>query len=183
MILKQLLPAMLTIVYLLSCHNGSKSSDDKNDGSSAVRDSLAYPFTASYSLKWQPGDEKNALLVLNCLKKYVAGDINGSAAYFADTAEFVGDKFYFKGGRDSLTKILADMRNASAAVSKNFETWATIFYPDKNETWVTLWYTEIMTDKKGRVDSIYYTDDVLIKNDRIVVYDEKQRLFPSPKLK
>jgi hypothetical protein len=75
------------------------------------------------------------------------------------------------------------MRNASAAVSKNFETWATIFYPDKNETWVTLWYTEIMTDKKGMVDSIYYTDDVLIKNDRIVVYDEKQRQFPGPKSK
>ena len=73
--------------------------------------------------------------------------------------------------------------NASATVSKNFETWSTIFYPDKNETWVTLWYTEIMTDKKGKVDSIYYTDDVLVKNNQIVVYDEKQRQFPGPKLK
>ena len=35
----------------------------------------------------------------------------------------------------------------------------------------------------GNNDSIYYTDDVLIKNDRIVVYDEKQRQFPSPKSK
>ena len=183
MILKQLLPATLLFVSLLSCNNESKSLNDKNDSTSTVRDTLAYPFTASYSLKWQPGDEKNALLVLNCLKKYVDGDIAGSVAYFADTAEFVADKFYFKGGRDSLTKIIADMRNASATVSKNFETWSTIFYPDKNETWVTLWYTEIMTDKKGKVDSIYYTDDVLIKNDQIVVYDEKQRLFPSPKLK
>jgi hypothetical protein len=181
MIFKQLLPAMI-VVFLFSCNNESKPSNDKNEGS-ANKDSLAYPFAASYSLKWQPGDEKNALLVLNCLKKYIAGDINGSAAYFADTAEFIGDKFYFKGGRDSLTKILAEMRNASAAVSKNFETWATLYYPDKNETWVTLWYTEIMTDKKGKVDSIYYTDDVLIKNDRIVVYDEKQRQFPSPKSK
>jgi hypothetical protein len=173
MALKQLPAAMLLFVSLLSCNNESKSLNNKNDRTSEVKDTLAYPFTASYSLKWQPGDEKNALLVLNCLKKYIAGDINGSAAYFADTAEFVGDKFYFKGARDSLKKILADMRGASAAVSKNFETWATIFYPDKNETWVTLWYTEIMTDKKGKVDSIYYTDDVLIKNDRIVVYDEK----------
>jgi hypothetical protein len=180
MILKQLLPVMLH-VFLLSCNdNKSKSAIDKTD-STAVKEPPVYPFTASYSLKFQPGDEKNALLVLNCLKKYVDGDINGSAAYFADTAEFIGDKFRFKGGRDSLTKILADMRNASATVTKRFDTWATLYYPDKNETWVTLWYTEIMTDKKGKVDSIFYTDDALIKNDRIAVYDEKQRQFPSSK--
>jgi len=46
-----------------------------------------------------------------------------------------------------------------------------------DENWVTLWYTEIMTDKKGKVDSIYYTDDVLAKNGKILVYDEKQRRF------
>jgi hypothetical protein len=181
MILKKLLPVVLLFVFLLSCNNNeSKPAIDKTD-SSVVKEAPVYPFTASYSLKWQPGDEKNALLVLNCLKKYVDGDINGSAAYFADTAEFIGNKFHFKGGRDSLTKILADMRNASAAVTKRFDTWAALYYPDKNETWVTLWYTEIMTDKKGKVDSIFYTDDVLIKNDRIVVYDEKQRQFPGSK--
>jgi hypothetical protein len=180
MIHKQLSSAITLFVLLLGCNHETNPSQDKNDSSSAVKDTLSYPFTASYSTKWQPGDEKNAMLVLNCLKKYVAGDIAGSTAYFADTAEFVADKFYFRGSRDSLTKIIADMRNASATVSKNFETWATMYYPDKNETWVTLWYTEIMTDKKGKVDSIYYTDDVLIKNDKIVVYDEKQRQFPHP---
>jgi hypothetical protein len=55
----------------------------------------------------------------------------------------------------------------------------TLYYPDKDDTWVTLWYTEKMTDKQGKVDSIYYTDDVLVKNGKIVHYDEKQRLFPK----
>jgi len=182
MILKQFLLAGMLLISILSCSNDSKPVDDKID-SLAKKETLTYPYTAKYSLKRQPGDEKNALLVLNCLKKYVEGDINGSAAYFADTAEFIGDNFYFKGNRDSLAKVLADMRNASAAVSKNFDTWITTYYPDKNETWVTLWYTEIMTDKKGAIDSLYYTDDVLIKNERIVVYDEKQRKFPGLKPK
>jgi hypothetical protein len=182
MILKQFLLANLLFVSLSSCNNESKSVNDKTD-STVKKETLAYPFTANYSLNWQPGDEKNAVFVFNCLKKYVAGDIPGSAAYFADTAEFIGDRFYFKGSRDSLTKILAEMRNASAAVSKNFEKWITLYYPDKNETRVTLWYTEIMTNKKGKVDSIYYTDDVLIKNERIVVYDEKQRQFPDSQSK
>jgi hypothetical protein len=71
------------------------------------------------------------------------------------------------------------MRNASSSVSKNFDSWITLYYPDKNETWVTLWYTEIMKDLKGNTDSIYYTDDVLMKNGKIAEYDEKQRLFPE----
>ena len=179
---KQFLLVNLLLVSLLSCNNGSKPVNDKTD-SAAKKETPAYPFTAKSSLNWQPGDENNAALVLSCLKKYTDGDIRGSVAYFADTAEFIGDKFYFKGSRDSLTGIITEMRNASAAVSKNFETWITRYYPDKNETWVTLWYTEIMTDKKGEIDSIYYTDDVLIKNEKIVVYDEKQRRFPGSNAK
>src|SRR4029078_3999219 len=117
MILKQFLLAGMLLISILSCSNDSKPVDDKID-SLAKKETLTYPYTAKYSLKRQPGYEKNALLVLNCLKKYVEGYINGSAAYFADTAEFIDDNFYFKGTRDSLAKVLADMRNASAAVSK-----------------------------------------------------------------
>ncbi|HEY4935035.1 MAG TPA: hypothetical protein VII44_00565 [Puia sp.] len=177
MILKQFLPVNLLFVSLLSCNNESKPVSGGTD-SVAKKETPAYPFTAKSFLNWQPGDEKNAVLVLNCLKKYVEGDIKGSVAYFADTAEFIADKFHFKGSRDSLTSIIGEMRGASAVVSKKFDTWITRYYPDKNENWVTLWYTEMMTDKKGKIDSIYYTDDVLIKNDKIVVYDEKQRQFP-----
>jgi hypothetical protein len=120
-------------------------------------------------------------MVLNCLKKYVDGDIKGCVAYFADTSQFIADKFYFRGSRDSLETIIGAMRHASVSVSKNFDSWMTLYYPDKDDTWVTLWYTEKMTDKAGKQDSIYYTDDVLVKNGRIRQYDEKQRLFAKCK--
>jgi hypothetical protein len=164
---------IMVCVILCSCNNQTKTAAVK-------KDSLNFPFTPRYSINWQPGDEKNALLVLNCLKKYIAGDVKGATAYFADTAGFVADKFRFWGSRDSLTKIIADMRNASVTVSKDFDSWMTTYYPDKKETWVTLWYTERTTDKQGKRDSIYFTDDVMLKNGKIVLYDEKQRLFPEP---
>lgn len=164
-------------VILFSCNDESKPMEVKTNDV-AKKDTLIYPFTPKYSLNWQPGDEKNALMVLSCLKKYVAGDIKGCVDYFADSAEFIADKFDFKGSRDSLETIITSMRNASSVVSKNFDTWITTYYPDKDDTWVTLWYTEIMTDHKGKIDSMYYTDDVLIKNGKILVYDEKQRRFP-----
>ena len=71
-------------------------------------------------------------------------------------AEFIADKFHFKGSRDSLTKIIANMRNASATVSKEFDSWMTTYYPDKKDTWVTLWYKEKTTDKNGKKGSILF---------------------------
>jgi hypothetical protein len=170
--MKTTVPFIFLCFALFSCKNQTKTT-------SATADSLKFPFKAKYSINWQPGDEKNALLVLNCLKKYVAGDIKGCTAYFADTSEFIADKFHFRGSRDSLTSVIAGIRNASVKVSKQFDSWMTLYYPDKKDTWVTLWYTEKMTDKKGKTDSIYYTDDVLVKDGKIVLYDEKQRMFPE----
>jgi hypothetical protein len=175
-----LLPAILCAFLILSCNTEQAPAVVKSD---STREVIQYPFTPNYSLNWQPGDEKNALLVLNCLKHYVDGDMKGTMADFADTVEFIADKFHFKGSRDSLEKIIAAERADLATVSKVFDTWLTAYYPDKKDTWVTLWYTETWTDKKGKTDSLYYTDDVLIKNGKIVVYDEKQRQFPKPAAK
>ncbi|MDP4284902.1 MAG: hypothetical protein Q8891_10780 [Bacteroidota bacterium] len=178
--MKQSLILSLICIVLFSCNNQPESSSPETSNS-AKKDTIAYPFTPKYSLNWQPGDEKNALLVLDCLKKYVAGDIKGCMSYMADSVEFIADRFHFIGSRDSLESFIAALRNASTSVSKNFDTWITTYYPETNETWVTLWYTEVMTDKKGKTDSIYYTDDVMLKNGKIGIYDEKQRQFPFRK--
>ena len=171
-------PLLLSVisVFIFGCNSNSNESKNMTD-TTVAKEQLSYPFTPKYSINWRPGDEKNALLVLDCLKKYVDGDIKGCTAFFADSATFIADKFYFRGSRDSLARVIGDMRNASVSVSKNFDSWMTLYYPDKDDTWVTLWYTEVMTDKQGKTDSIYYADDVLVKNGKIEVYDEKQRLF------
>jgi len=154
-----------------------KAVDEVKTGST---EKLNYPFTPKYSINWQPGDEKNALIVLNCLKKYVAGDLKGTFENFADTVTFLGDQFYFHGKKDSLTKIFTGIRGDFATISKDFDSWMTTYYPDKKDTWVTLWYTERWTDKKGKKDSLYYVDDVLMRNGKILEYDEKMRRFPEP---
>ncbi len=177
-----LLLAGICAVIFLSCKSESKPVPAKSD-SAVAKESIVYPFTPKYSLNWQPGDEKNALIVLNCLKNYVAGDMKGTIADFADTVEFYADNFHFKGTKDSLVTILTAGRNDLASVSKVFDTWLTAYYPDKDDTWVTLWYTEITTDKKGKTDSLYYVDDVLIKKGKIREYDEKIRHFPKPVVK
>jgi len=167
------------IIGLLSCNSDSKTESSKAD-SIVAKEPIIYPFTAKYPPNYQLGDEKNALMVLTALKHYEDGDVKGAFADFADSVEFYADKYHFNGSRDSLIAIIAAERAGLASVSKVFDTWITLYYPEKKDTWVTLWYTEKWTDKKGKTDSLYYTDDVLIKNGKIVEYDEKQRAFPAP---
>jgi hypothetical protein len=177
--MKQSLILVILCIALFSCK--SKTADEQAKTDSPTK--IDYPFTPRYSINWQPGDPKNALIVLNCLKKYVAGDLKGAFENFADTVTFWGDQFYFKGKKDSLMKIFTPTRESFATLSKDFDTWATIYYSDKKETWVTLWYTERWTDKKGKKDSLVYVDDVLLRNGKILEYDEKMRRFPEPAMK
>jgi hypothetical protein len=172
------IPCFLFLPFvLLSCHPGHPTESTTSAGN-IKKDSIIYPFTPRYSINWQPGDEKNALMVLNCLKNYVAGDLRATLKDFSDTTEFVADNFHFRGPKDSLAILLGQTRSEMVRLSKDFDSWMTTYYPDKNDTWVTLWYKETWTDKKGKTDSLFYTDDVLIKNGKIVLYDEKQRRPP-----
>ena len=63
---KILILAGISVVMLLSCHSTNHPIPVQGD-SAVPKAATAYPFAPKYSLNWQPGDEKNALLVLNCL--------------------------------------------------------------------------------------------------------------------
>ncbi|MDB5135462.1 MAG: hypothetical protein JWP37_2065 [Mucilaginibacter sp.] len=173
----------LFLIVLCTLLFSCKSKSNSNQVNADTTAKLTYPFTPKYSINWQPGDEKNAVIVLNCLKKYLAGDMKGAVENFADTVEFIGDQFYFKGKKDSLATILGQIRGNMVSISKTFDSWMTTYYPDKKDTWVTLWYVEKWTDKKGKTDSLYYTDDVMLKNGKILVYDEKMRRYPPATIK
>ncbi len=179
--LSQLL--LISFIIFFGCTNGSNQEVTKTD-SAAKKETYTYPYIAKYSLNWQPGDEKYAVLVLNSFKKYTDGDVKGAFAYFADSVEFIADKFHFIGKKDSLEAMMTPMRANAASMSLKPDTWITAYYPDKNDTWVTIWSTQTWTDKKGKMDSVYLVDDVLVKDGKIAQVDEKQRLYPeSPKKK
>jgi hypothetical protein len=181
--MKQFLLPVLLCLVLLSCNNQGKQDEVKTD-STAKKEPLVYPYTAKYSLNWQPGDEKYAVLALTAMKKYSDGDVKGCFDYFADSIEFIADKYHFNGKKDSLQAIMTPMRSDLTSMTVIPDTWITTYYPDYKVTWVTLWSTEKWTDKKGKTDSLYVVDDIMIKNDKIAQIDEKQRMYPElPKKK
>jgi len=182
MFMKKILALVFISAAFFGCGSEPKKDEAKTD-STAKKEPLVYPFTAKYSLNWQPGDEKNAVLALTSFKKYVDGDVKGAFDYFADSIEFIADKFHFVGKKDSLVAMMIPMRAEMTSMSVQPDTSLTASYPDKNETWVTVWSTQTWTDKKGKTDSVYLVDDILIKDGKIHEVDEKQREFPVPKMK
>ncbi|HLY69294.1 MAG TPA: hypothetical protein VKR53_06165 [Puia sp.] len=180
--MKQRLLPVLLCFGLFGCNTETKKEEVKSD-SAAPKEALVYPFTPRYSINWQPGDEKNAVIALTAFKKYLDGDVKGCFDSFSDSIEFIADKFHFQGKKDNLMSMMIPMRGNLSSASAVVDSWLTTYYPDKKDTWVTVWSTETWTDKKGKTDSAYLVDDILMKDGKIARIDEKQRLFPEPEKK
>jgi hypothetical protein len=183
LIMKQSLLLIFSSMVLFACSGDESKQVEAKTDSAAKKEPLSYPFTAKYSLNWQPGDEQNAVVALNSLKKYVDGDVKGSFEYAADSIIYIADKFYFKGTKDSLEALMTPMRAQLISMSFQPDTWLTAYYPEKKDTWVTIWGVQKWTDKKGKIDSFYLTDDIRVKDGKILEIDEKMRLYPEPRKK
>ena len=170
-------------IIIFGCSNNEPKQEETKTDSTAKKVVLDYPYTAKYSLNWQPGDEQNAVLVLNSIKKYMDGDIKGAFSDFADSITFVADKFLFIGTKDSLVNLMTPMRAQIASMSFQPDTWLTAYYPDKKDTWVTVWGVQKWILKNGKTDSFYIAEDVRLRDGKIHEIDEKMREFPEPKAK
>jgi len=121
--------------------------------------------------------------VLESFKKYHDGDVKGTFAYFADSVEFISDRFYYKGPKDSLETLITRVRANDATLSFEPDSWTTLYYPDLDHTWVTVWGMQRWTNKKGIADSAYIKNDFIVKNGKITKVDEKWRQFEAVKKK
>lgn len=177
--MKQRVFLMLIIVLFSFCKNKTAPTNVKTDSTTTP---LTYPYTPKHPTKWQTGDEKYALIVLNFLKKSMEGDVKGELVNFADSVEFKADKFYFKGAKAGLYKKLARIKRHRHKhnIHGEFEKWMTAYYPENKDSKVTVWYLERWEHANGQKDSLYHTDDVTLKKGQIYIFDEKIRHFPDP---
>lgn len=181
--MKKFLLITFSGLMLLACNNNEPKLAEAKTDSTVTKEPLNYPYVPKYSLNWQPGDEKNAVIVLNSIKKYMDGDIKGSFSDFGDSITFIADKFLFTGTKDSLLGVMTPMRAQVGTMTFEPDTWLTAYYPDKQDTWVTVWGVQKWTLKNGKTDSFYIAEDVRLKDGKILEIDEKMRLFPTPKKK
>jgi hypothetical protein len=87
------------------------------------------------------------------------------------------DGFDAKVSKDSLRQLFKH----DYAVEIKMDDYEAVTSKDKKDNWVSLWYTQVTTDKNGKVDSVFTMDDVKIENGKISRLDEKTRKFPKAK--
>jgi hypothetical protein len=165
--------SLLYLILVLSCSNQQeqKIAVLKND-------SIRFPFAPTYSINWKPGNERNALIVLNALKQIEIGNVRGAFEYYADSIFYNTNRFIYQGKKDSLQSILTLQRSQIDSMVIKPDTWLTTYYPDSNHTWVIVFYRQIWEDKKGKIDSVYNTDNVLMVNGKITELDRTQCFYP-----
>ena len=122
-------------------------------------------------------------MVMKALKAYETGDINTCVANFGDTVDVRFDYFQARVSHDSLKKMFTDSRAQLAALKVTMQDWESVISKDKKTEYVTLWYKETSTDKKGKTDSVAVIDDLKIVNDKIVELDQKIQHYPKAKKK
>jgi len=162
----------LTLLYA-ACTGTTSTSGSGNTTGSAI----ALPYTAGYSSSFSIGSDSSVANVLNNYKAWENGDMEALKNTLADSvsANF-SNGFKFNTTRDSAMKMAALYRDSLSKVEIKMDAWIPLHAKDKNDNWVSVWYTEIDTYKTGKVDSAYYQDDNLIdKNGKIVYTDSHKR--------
>jgi hypothetical protein len=137
---------------IISCH-----SEEKNEAEAKTTPTqtvAAVPYTATYSSQFELGDSKNAETILNIWKSWDDGTISSSRKFFADTAHFYfRDGSKLEGNMDSVMANIQRFRNSLASVKNTVHMYMTLKSKDKNENWVFIWATEVITDRQGKTDS------------------------------
>ncbi|HKP32278.1 MAG TPA: hypothetical protein VJT83_06105 [Chitinophagaceae bacterium] len=145
---------------LFACNDTAK--DGVNSAGGTVKDSTTavdnttYPYTASYSSKFEMGSTKDAEHVLAFWKDFDNGTIANSRDILADSVTVMfSDGTTFSGPRDSAVKDAQSYRDMFASVTSNVEAWIPLRATDKNENWVGIWGWEKHTGKDGKIDSVH----------------------------
>ena len=176
------------VVLLAACNNAATTETKKDSTGTATATpsekktlpEMAYTLPEPYK-NWQTGDVQNAVTAQAALKGYETGDIAACVKGFGDSVTLRFDGFRAKLSNDSLSKFFAADRANYTSYKVTMYDWESVISEDKKEEWVTMWYKQVMTDKKGKTDSVSVIDDCKMEKGKIVVLDEKTQHFPAAK--
>lgn len=184
--MKRLLFFVCTLVFAVSCNDKSSSTEVKSSDSTKMAEAktedpvMPYMLDAPYK-DWQPGDKQHAVTAMNSLKGFESGDMAACMNGFGDSVDVRFDGFHQKFSKDSLTKFFTGERNNLSNIKIYMGDWESVISKDKKTEYVTMWYKQVVTDKKGKTDSLNIVDDCKFANGKIVELDEKIQHFPAKK--
>lgn len=185
--MKKTLLFAFVALFAFSCNSGENKTDTKaaestgtTASSSAVK--YDYPYTLDREYQdWQPGDQQYVVNVMKSLKAWENNNMAECVSYFGDSVDLQFDYLRAVLPHDSLANFFSKGRNMYTSVTIKMDDWESVISKDKKNEWVTLWYKQVFTDKKGKTDSMSVINDLKIVNGKIVLLDENIRHYPAKK--
>ena len=182
--MKQFMVITCIAFAVASCNNEDKNKTTSETGETkmvaAADVKLPIPLEKPYR-NWQIGSTENVVAAMNALKAYVDKDYAALAAVTGDSLEVQFDNYYAKMSRDSAMKFFSADRPRYNDLKITMYDYVSVISADKTEEWVTLWYKQAWKNEKGVADSLAITDDVKLKNGKMIELDEKTQHIPAKK--
>lgn len=137
-----------------------------------------YPYKIKHPDNWLiDTSSANTMTALNALKSYETMDTVLMKKCFADSVTFNYDGGTFKSSVAGLIKMVKEGSANTKSVKIDVKDWEAVTGKDLKEEWVTVWYTQHMTDMKGKIDSTEYVNDFQFVNGKIAKLNEYLRHF------
>lgn len=167
-------------MYLVSsCTAPTEKTTEKTVSADSSKTNLVY--TVKKPDNWDMSNTKNVVVAFNALKGFEENKIDESLNFFGDSVLWKADYMETKLSKDSLRSIFKAMWNETASLKIDMHDFESVISKDKKDEFVTIWYYQTTTDKKGKTDSIAMINDMKIVNGKIVELDEYTRHFPTKK--
>jgi len=171
--MKKLLPLFAVALLITACKPRATS-----DAATSKADTAGFAYTIPEPTNnWEIDSSSNDNLrtVLKALKAYETGDTANMRTYFTDTMTFNFDGGTFKGPVGDFVKECKMATDSGKKVLIKMTDWESVVSKKEKDHWVSLWYDEILTDTKGKVDSLSETNNILFDKDKITRIDEYVR--------
>jgi len=182
--MKQFMLITCLAFMLASCNNAKKDNKDselkKVEGVNIGEVQLPIPLEKPYR-GWQIGSTENVVAAMSGLKAFVDKDFTALATVTGDSIELSFDNFQTKLSRDSAMKFFAADRPKFNDLTIKMYDYVSVISADKSQEWVTLWYKQSWKNDKGVADSMAVTDDIMLKNGKMVELDEKVSRYQAKK--
>jgi hypothetical protein len=141
------------IFALASCNSEDKKEAEAKTASTETGTTM--PYSATYSSKFEMGDAKNSETIMKAWKAFDDGNLASVRNLFADSLDlYLRDGSEMHGQTDTLMVGVQAFRNSVASNKSTVHAYLSVKSTDMNENWVSIWGTEVSTDKQGKTDSV-----------------------------
>ena len=178
--MKNLIIIIVALIFVIGCNNSTTTKETPVTATDTT-EKLDYAYLPSNHQpdNWDRGDQKNVVMVLKSLKGFETKNIEQALAPFADTVRWTFDGMDDRISKDSLRAMFIDDWKTMKDIKIVMDDYEAVISKDKKTQYVTLWYKQIITDNKDKVDSVACVDDLRIENGKITELDEKTRKYPK----